>query len=102
MNRARPQAPKYGKFTRGSLAQKLFEADLYSEKQADGSIFYDVLDCDVGGIDEDMLRRKYEAFKKYGDVVLEGEADDDELRKAIMEENAAVALPLDERSKVIS
>jgi len=85
VNRVRPATPKIGKYARGSIAQRIFEPTLYSEKLTNGTVFYDLLDCDIGGIQEEKMRRVYEAHKKYSDVVLEGDADDDDMRKAILE-----------------
>ena len=101
VNRARPSAPKVGKYTRGSIAQRIFEPTLYTEKLENGAVFYDILDCDIGGLQEDKMRRTYDNYKKYSEVALEGETDDDELRKALMDEQKDATVPLDEVAKIL-
>ena len=58
------------------MAQRILEPTLYSKKLENGTVFYDLLDCDIGGMDAERVRKIYDSYKKFADVALESEGDE--------------------------
>lgn len=85
------------KYEKGSLQQRLFDPLADATKDADGCLNYTVEDKELlGMMQEDRLKRQFEAFSNQMPIDGALDEDDDDLRIAIWEENELVDLPVDE------